>query len=171
MRNRIRLLACACGLHSLLVVGCADPAKSPAEHARDTAALSKVLPALEAKQVTRLRYQEGSRVLDYPRGFFAEVADSDRTPRSSISFDATARSDLEALWESIEATGTGVFLVDEARYDGNGRLEYAEFHCSKGFVSQRYVYEPGYTLPKDLSQERWHTAIDDDWYYRRDDWN
>ena len=52
-----------------------------------------------------------------------------------------------------------------------GDLAYAEFHFSNGFGRQRYVYHPGYTLPADLSYERWHTRIDDNWYHRRDDGN
>jgi hypothetical protein len=94
-----------------------------------------------------------------------------QAPRSSIPFDSSAKSDLESLWRTIHATKTNVFAISEANYDSTGRLAYAEFMCSKGFVSQRYVYHPGHTLPNDLSHERWHTAIDENWYYRRDDWN
>lgn len=171
MKTNTRLATNVCGLLATLLLGCADDAKSPAEHSRDTAALTKVIPALEAQQVTTFRYQDGSKVLKYKRGLFAEVTNKSQTPRSSILFDSTAESDLESLWDTIRATKTDVFLVTEASYDSKGRLTYAEFKCTKGFVVQRYVYHPGYILPADMSHERWHTRIDDNWYYRRDDWN
>ena len=172
MKINTRLSTYACGLLSTLLLGCSDPAKSPAEQARDTAALTKVIPVLEAQLVTRFRYQDGSKVLEYKRGLFAELTGGNaQAPRSSIPFDSSAKSDLESLWGTIHATKTNVFVISEASYDSTGRLAYAEFMCSKGFVSQRYVYHPGHTLPNDLSNERWHTAIDENWYYRRDDWN
>lgn len=171
MNKTIRLATYVCGFLSTLLLGCADPAKSPAEHSSDTAALEKVIPDLEAQLVTRFRYQEGSKALNYRRGQFAEVANKSQTPRASVPFDSNARSDLESLWGAIRALNTGVFLIEEATYDTAGRLTLAEFRCSKGNVSQRYVYQPGYTLPADMSNERWHTRIDDNWYYRRDDRN
>ncbi len=171
MNKSTRLATCVCGFLSTLLLGCADPAMSPAEHSGDTAALTKIIPDLEAQLVTRFRYQDGSKALNYKHGQFAEVANTSQTPRSSVAFNSSARSDLESLWGTIRAMNTGVFLIEEATYDTTGRLTYAEFRCSKGNVSQRYVYEPGYTLPADMSNERLHTRIDNNWYYRRDDWN
>lgn len=171
MNKPIRIATYVCGFLSIFLLGCADPTKSPAEHSSDTAALKKVIPDLEAQLVTRFRYQDGTKALNYMRGQFAEGANISQTPRSSVPFDSTARSDLESLWATIRAMNTGVFLIEEATYDSAGRLTHAEFRCSKGNVSQRYVYEPGYTLPADMSRERWHTRIDNNWYYRRDDWN
>ena len=169
MKKNVRLATYVCALFSTVLTGCGDRAKSPAEYSRDTAALTKVIPALEAQLVTRFRYQKGSKVLDYKRGLFAEGKGLNL--RSSSPFDSTAKSDLESLWETIHATKTAIFSVEEVSYDSTGALTYAEFHFSNGFGRQRYVYHPGYTLPADLSYERWHTRIDDNWYHRRDDGN
>lgn len=150
MKQNIRLAIYVCGLFGTLLAGCDDSTKSPAQHSHDTAALTEIIPDLEAQLVTRFRYQDGSKALNYKRGQFAEVANKSQTPRSSVPFDSTARSDLESLWGTIRAMNTGVFLIEEANYDTAGRLTYAEFRCSKNNVSQRYVYKPGYTLPADM---------------------
>lgn len=39
------------------------------------------------------------------------------------------------------------------------------------FERRSYVYEPGYTLPPDIVNERLHTAINDNWYRVDEDWN
>lgn len=171
MKKKIRLAPFVCGFLGVVLTSCTDRPKSPSEHGADTLALAKVIPDLEAQQVATFRYQEKSQLLNYKRGFFGEVDPKSQTPRSAVPFDSTARSDLESLWKAIQATDTDVFVVADARYDSSGRLAYAEFIGSKGFLSQRYVYHPGHTLPPDLSNERWHTSIDANWYYRRDDWN
>ena len=167
----VRFAAFACGLLSTLLSACGDPTKSPAELTRDAAALMKIIPALEAQLVTEFRYQDGSKVLNYKRGLFADVSTKSQTPRSSALFDSTAESDLESLWGKINSTKTDVMLITEANYESTGHLAYAEFHFSNRFGRQMYVYHPSYTLPADMSHERWHTRIDDNWYHRRDDWN
>ena len=94
----IRLATYVCGFLSTLLLGCANPDKTLAEHSSDTAALEKVIYDLEAQLVTRFRYQDGSKAINYKRGQFAEVANKSQTPRSSVPFDSTAKSDLESLW-------------------------------------------------------------------------
>lgn len=171
MKKNVRLATYVCGLLSAVLIGCGDRAKSPEEHSRDAAALTKVIPTLEAQQITRFRYQKGSKSLEYNRGRFAENTDKSQIPRASIPFDSTAKSDVKSLWETIHATKSEVFSIAEVSYNSQSHLTYAEFKFRNGVGNHRYVYNPGYTLPSDMSHERWHTRIDDNWYYRRDDWN
>ena len=157
-----------------LLTSCSDPAKSASDHARDTAALEKLFPVLEADRVTALRRQDGCRVIAYRRGEFGHSAHGGPpkpATRAVMGFDSTADTDLDRIWKQVEATKTGVFMMSDIAFDASGRASHGVFDCSEGVVRQRYVFEPGHTLPADIPNERWHTAIDSDWYYVREDWN
>jgi len=158
----------------MLMIGCGGGAKSPSSFSRDTAAIEKLFPVLEADQVTALRYQDWCKVIRYQKGAYASSRQSTCAYLAGTDpkeFDSAAKADLERIWGDVKASKAGVILISEVRFDGSGRLVRAEFDCSEGFVRQRYVYDPGYSLPSDIPNERWHTAIDGDWYYIREDWN
>lgn len=161
-------------LVGLLLGGCNDPKKNAADHPRDTAKLQTILPLLETDRVTYLRSQDWCRVIDYRRGLFGSSTEGHppvpgRTPPAA--FDPAAQADLDRIWQAVETTDTGVYMISEVRFDESGRFLYGEFDCGAGFVSQHYVYDPGHTVPADLPHERWHTAIDANWYYVQEDWN
>ena len=151
--------------------GCGEHKKTVADSARDTAALRKLFLSLEADQVTGFRYQDWCQVIAYKRGMFAHSTEGDPprpATRDAKGFDPTARTDLERVWKEVESTGTGVFFIEEMKFDASGRVKYGEFHCGGG---QRYVFDPGYTLPTDIPNERWHTKVDSDWFYLLENWN
>ena len=133
--------------------------------------MEKLFPSLEADQVTAFRYQDWCQILGYKRGAFGFSTEGDLprpATRNAANFDTTARSDLERIWKDIKASGTGVYFIEEIEFDASGRVNYGVFHCGGG---QRYVFDPGFTLPADIPNERWHTKVDSDWYYVLEEWN
>lgn len=157
-----------------LICGCGGEKKTPSEHSRDTASLKKLFPHLEAKEVSAFRYQDWCQVIGYNRGMFYHSTEGTAphpATRDAKTFDPTARAHLEAIWKALEASDTGVFLISDIKFDPSGGVIHGEFDCSSGFVRQRYVFDPGYSLPADLPNERWHTKVDSDWYYVLEDWN
>ena len=158
----------------LLVCNLSCAKKEMADHVRDTSALQRIFVDLEAQQVKAYRNQGWCQVLSYAGGQFANtntgtcvwLADGPTKP-----FSAIARTDLGKMRKSIRSTGTGVIIISKASYDTSGKLNHAEFHWGRGFSRNSYVYDPGYTLPEDIPHERWCTAIDKNWYYKREDWN
>ncbi|MDB2673760.1 hypothetical protein N9Y81_02265 [Akkermansiaceae bacterium] len=156
---------------SVLVIGCSEPKKTPSDHSRDTQSLEKLFPILETDQVTAFRYQDWCQVIQYNRGSFAHSTEGEPprpATRGATDFDPKARADLESVRKQVESTGTGVFFIEEIKFDVSGRVQYGEFHCGDG---QRYIFDPGYTLPADIPNERWHTKVDSDWYYVLESWN
>ena len=158
----------------LLVGGCTSHQKDASDYGKDIAALEEIFPLLEADKVAAFRYQDWCKVLSYTRGSFANTTQSTCTylaPTTPKAFDTTAENDLRHIWENVKSTGSGVYVISDIRFDASGKLVYAEFDCSRDFVRQRYVFDPGYTLPADWPNERWHTRINADWYYIHEDWN
>lgn len=158
----------------LLLSGCGEETKSSTSYSKDTAALRTVFPVLESDQVAAFRYQDWCKVLEYSRGSFANTTQSTCTYIASGSptpFDSTAEADLERIWKKVKSTGAGVYVISNVHFDATGKLVRGKFDCSSAFVRQSYVYEPGYTLPDDLPNERWHVRVDSDWYYVQEDWN
>jgi len=168
MRHFARIVLAA------FMCSCGGGKKTASDHSRDTAALGNLFPGFEAEQVTAFRYQDWCQVIGYNRGMFSHSTEGNRphpATRNAAAFDPTATADLERIWKSIEASDTGVYLISDVKFDPSGRVVYGEFDCSSGFVRQRYVFDPGYSLPADLPNERWHTKVDSDWYYVLEDWN
>ena len=156
---------------AVFVTSCGEPRKTPSDHSRDTKSLEKLFPVLETDQVTAFRYQDWCQVIGYKRGSFAHSTEGDPprpATRDATDFDPTARAVLETVWKQLESSGTGVFFIEGIKFDAPGRVNYGEFHCDGG---QRYVFDPGYTLPGDIPNERWHTRVDSDWYYVLESWN
>lgn len=161
-------------LMAAILAGCSGGKKSPFSHTSDTKSLEKIFSVLEADRVTAIRYQDWCKVISYKRGSFANVTDSTCTyvaTGTTAAFDSTAESDLERIWKKVNSTGTGVFVISDVQFNSSGELIHGEFECSSGFTPQRYVFDPGYHLPADLPNERWHTRINSDWYYILEDWN
>ncbi len=157
-----------------LLCGCAGHKKQASDYAQDTAALEEIFPVLEASEVTAFRYQDSCKVLSYTRGSFANPNESTciyAATETPEVFDIAAEDDLENIWQQVKSTRSGVYIISDIQFDAADKLIYGEFDCSGGFTRQRYVFDPGYTLPEDLPGERWHTRIDDDWYYINEDWN
>ncbi|MGV3659265.1 MAG: hypothetical protein ACO1TE_03750 [Prosthecobacter sp.] len=144
------------------------------DYPQDVQALQRAFPLLEADKVTAIRHQDWCQVLGYARGNFANTTTTTccfivEEPRNM--FDEQARADLERIWKEIQATQSGVFEIARIRYGPTGKLIFAEFDCSSGFSRERYVFDPGHTLPADVPAERLHTKINADWYHVREDWN
>jgi hypothetical protein len=169
VKKLIRLFL-LCGLLS----GCSGTKKTTADHARDTAALESIFPTLESDRVTGLRNQDWCQVLGYKRGMFCHSTQGNRphpATRDAVAFDATARLDLERIWKTVNGSDVEILLISDIEFDASGHLKRGEFDCSEGFVRQRYVFHPGYTLPADMPNQQWHTRVDSDWYYVLEDWN
>lgn len=157
-----------------LLAACGGGKKGSFSHTSDTTALEKIFSVLEADRVTAFRYQDWCKVISYTRGSFANATESTCTyvaTGTPTVFDPIAESDLERIWKEVIATGTGVYVISNVQFDPSGGLIHGEFDCSSGFTRQRYIYDPGYSLPADLPNERWHTRIDNAWYYILEDWN
>ena len=157
-----------------LLCGCGGTKKTAVNHAHDTAGLEKIFSTLESERVTALRHQDWCQVLGYKRGMFCHSTEGNRphpATRDAIGFDATAKSDLERIWKKVQDAKVGVLLISDIEFDASGHVKRGEFDCSSGFVRQRYVFDPGYTLPADMPNQMWHTRIDSDWYYVLEDWN
>lgn len=156
------------------LLGCGGGTGNLAKYSRDTQALETIFPVLEADKITAFRYQDWCKVMGYQRGSYASSLQSTCVyilKADPVEFDAAALADLERVWKKVEATRTDVFLIQSVRFDASGRVAYGEFSYGKGFARNSYVYNPGYTLPKDIPNERWHTAIDANWYQVTEDWN
>jgi hypothetical protein len=165
---KLLALSILCGL----LCGCGGSKKSASDQSRDTVALAKLFPSLETDRVTGFRYQDWCQVLGYKRGNLAQWTEGDKPPRpakrDAAGFDVVSKSDLERVWKEVRSTGTGVFFIEEIEFDATGRVKHGVFHCDAG---QKYIFDPGYTLPADMPNEIWHTRIDSDWYYVLEDWN
>ena len=147
---------------------------SVSTYTKDTAALEQIFPVFEADQVTAFRYQDWCKVISYTRGSFANTPQSTCTYLATETpevFDFAAEEDLARIWQEVKSTRSDVYVISNIQFDATGNLMYAEFDASSGFVRQRYVFGPKYTLPEDFADERWHTSINADWYYIHEDWN
>lgn len=144
------------------------------DYPEDVMALQKVFPLLESNKVTAIRHQDWCQVLGYSRGNFTNTTTETccfivEEPRGM--FDKQARADLERIWKEVKAADAGVLEISDIRYSSTGKLIHGVCDCSSDFVRERYVFDPGYSLPLDQPGERYHTKINADWYHVREDWN
>jgi hypothetical protein len=141
----------------------------------DTARLSAVLTELELYQVQAYRHQDWCQHLVYQRGAYSnnlETSTCNLFPEVPQAFDDQALADFEALTQAMDQTGIDLVYITDLQYDAAGNLQGATFHLQQRPVRSAYVYAPGYTaLPADILNEREHTPITADWYYRWEDWN
>jgi hypothetical protein len=157
-----------------IISSCGKSEKTASDYVRDTTALETLFPLLEGDQVTAIRHQDWCQVIGYKRGVFVHSTDGERphpATRDATDFDPTAKSDLERIWKRIEASGTGVYIISDVKFNASGRVIHGEFDCGGNFIQQSYVFDPGYSLPTDLHNQRWHTKINNDWYFILEDWN
>lgn len=160
---------------ALTVVACGNTSiPSAPERSNAAAALSAAIPALSDAGVANYRNLGWCRNINYRRGAFSDNSDDSACNLFSgpaSSFDATATSDFEAVRAALEQSGIKVLGVD--LFDVAGASGARMIFDVAGGSSERwsYVYEPGYTLPKDTPTEWVATPIDKDWYFVWQDTN
>jgi hypothetical protein len=162
----------------LLAAACSSPA-IPADDrmARDVEALAGVLPALERLRVIEWVHTDSCRNIDYEEGAFANNLESGTCPpfgRAVRPFNAEAEEVWSAVSDSLTATGVPVWAVDFVEYDSAGEISYAEFLIDAPLVNRwTYVYDTSGNMPAENhapAGEMIHIRIDDNWYFRWEDW-
>jgi hypothetical protein len=152
-----------------------SPAQQKAQQQRDVMNLSKSFAILEQLQVWDYRNQDWCKNIFYRRGKFSdniEQATCNLFEGKSQPFDAQAQRNFRSVDRAIASTGVKLLFISGIKYAPNGKLIGGEFHLDSGLIRNHYVYSPGYKkLPDDVPNESWHTAIDRDWYYVKEDWN
>lgn len=148
-----------------------SPAQQQAQRQRNVDRLSQSFSALEQLQVQAYRNQDWCKNIFYRRGKFSNNIDRSTcnlfagTPQP---FDAQAQQDFATIEQAIAATGVKLLYISTLKYTANRSLSGADFTLEGG---SEYVYEPAYTLPENIPNEREYTAVNSDWYFVSSDWN
>lgn len=142
----------------------------------DVYSLEKIFPELEKNKIFAYRFDDWCKVLQYGEnnGYATNPKSSCIWPLTSYKvepFSTEARMILEHIHFSLGWNRPNVVIISNIKYSNN-KISYAEFHLGTAFSREKYVYKPLYEiLPEDLPHERWHTAVNKDWYYVLEDWN
>ena len=144
----------------------------PPEADEIAAALADAMVVLETDQVTRLLSTSSCQRIEYRRGAFAS-AWAERCSHGMSPFrplDGNATADIERITGAFDVGRADFWGIDRVEFSPDGKLLRAEFKFAFFLGGEVFVYEPGYRLPPDQSGQRWHAAIDQDWYQYRVDW-
>lgn len=142
---------------------------------RDTHNLTRAFAALENHQVVAYRNQDWCKNIVYKRGRFSDQPHQSTCnlfPKEPQIFDAQAVKDFDEVATAIANTQVDLHYITGLDYDAEGTLTQAQFHLATSFSRYSYVYAPNYqALPPNFENEIEHTAINEDWYAVREDWN
>lgn len=152
----------------------------PYENAR------KSLPVLEAlarEQVSFLRDQDWCRAYSDGQEKRASTLSSTCTLDGACSrpsagcghyqlFDGASETRFAELRSTLNDLPYDVSWIKmESGPDGVPRTAEMAIDTVLPFRRDAIVYDPGYTLPRDIPGEVVNHRIDSDWYYRWEDWN
>lgn len=146
--------------------------------ADDVQKLAATFPVLEALRVRGFRNQDWCRFIDYPRGAFTNLPAGDDSGTcnlfdgKALAFDDAAKADFDEVRQALDASGVLGNWVLYITYDADGRLNGADFAVQGGaFDRWTYVYDPGGAVPEEIPNEEEYDVINDDWYFKWEDWN
>jgi hypothetical protein len=135
--------------------------------------LERVLSGLEQAQITAYRNQNWCKNIAYNYGQFSETTQASTCHLSEgevLAFDETANVAFGDLRQTLLFTGVNISFL--TAYYEEDKLRQVEFNLNCWLCSRaRYVYEPNYVLPEDMSSEMWFDAINETWYRVNEDWN
>lgn len=145
--------------------------------ARNAAALETVLPTLEQLKVNGFRNQDWCRFIDYPRGSFSNLLDSDNACNlfncAPEAFDETASADFERVKKALDDSGISTEIAWAIEYDDAGHVTTAEFDVTAGaFDRFSYLYDRDNTVSKEVTPDTIVTVrINEHWWFMSEDWN
>ena len=153
-----------------LLISCGRP--NTAEYQRDVANLPKVFSTLKTLKVKAYRHQDWCQNISYKRGNFSSnlaASTCNLFEDRPTAMNDRAKQDFQVVSNAMATTGVSIHYLS-AKYDSSDRLIKAEFNLATSCRCS-YVYQPQYTLPKNMGGEMEFTAINPDWYFVWEDWN
>jgi hypothetical protein len=154
----------------ILIARCSEP--NQFSKRRDVANLPAIFQQLEKLEITAYRNQDWCKNIAYQRGKFSNNLQSTTCnlfKGQPQTMDPRAEQDFQEIALRLTAIGASIRYLS-AKYDGSNHLMEAEFHLDT-LCRCSYIYQPGYTLPPNMSSEMEYTAIDPNWYFVWEDWN
>lgn len=163
---------------AFFVAGCIHASvPSSDEMARNADRLQNVFTTLEERQVRGFRNQDWCQFIDYPRGSFSNLLDSENACNlfdgPPTAFDGTASADFDRVKNVLNDSGVGTFIAWNIRYDDAGLITTAEFDVTAGsFDRFSYLYDRDNTVSKEETPDTIVTEqINDHWWFMSEDWN
>ena len=162
---------------AVLVAGCAHAAvPSSDEMARNADQLEGAFTTLEGLQVRGFRSQDWCQFIDYPRGSFSNLLDSENAcnlfAAPPQAFDATASADFERVRKALAESGVRTFIAWNIEYDGAGHVTTAEFDVAAGSFD-RFSYH--FSRDKAFSADDYEAIvlqqIKEHWWFLSEDFN